>query len=134
MDYICEIMCICFLEFQFSLTNFPASTSHVPDLIPLLVCKSLYEVAKFELHSLYLHQNTHTGWGDLDMIKLILIQSDYLPRFTKYKVRNSSGNDHLSQKHASRRPHVNPIATATVHITIVVHLDAVRYAVIGERK
>lgn len=29
---------------------------------------------------------------------------------------------------------MNPIATATVHITIGVHLDPVRYAVIGERK
>ena len=54
-----------------------------------------------------------------------LVQDEHLSSAAKAKICCSSLDHYPTKEHSPSRPHVNPVSTAAVHISVQVTLDAV---------
>lgn len=59
-------------------------------------------------------------------IKLVLIENEHGTIATEREVRRASLHKNLPQQNTSRRPDINTVAAAGIHIAILVNLDAIR--------
>lgn len=64
----------------------------------------------------------------------MLVEDEDLAISSKAEIRSPALDQNSAQKPAARRPHVDAIATAAVHITMDIALDAVRDAHISKSK
>lgn len=64
----------------------------------------------------------------------VFVENENFALFSKTEVRCASFHQDLAQKHSSRRPDIDAITTAAVHIAIHVALDAVREPIVRHGK